>query len=206
MILLIVSGAIIVGMILLVISSTASVVPWLDSMTRENPGTRDRAEWIAPVDVIEAVTVDYISFYTYAAERLRQGWVAYGRDLNHYLTEDMLTEQRESISMRLQSDRGRVLDVLRADHDIQVRNFSGDGLRCVVIDHRSDQRLATYDYWRGSRLHTQDMGAGTYVYEMAYDQRANKWKLARFVQSLPPGTRQPGTLMLTLPHTAGRDQ
>jgi hypothetical protein len=206
MIVLLLSGVLLVGMVLLAISSTASVVPWLDRMTRENPGVRDRAEWIAPVDVIEAVKGDYLAFYTYAAARLRQGWIAYGRDLENYLADDMLAEQMESIALRLQNDRGRVVDVLRADHDIQVRNFSTDGLRCIVIDHRSDQRLATYDYWNGNRLHTQDMGAGTYVYEMAFDQRADKWKLARFVQCLPPGTRQAGTLVLTLPQTAGRDQ
>jgi hypothetical protein len=199
-------AVLVVVLVLLAIRSTSSVVPWMDVMTRRNPGVRDRAEWIAPTDVIEAVTEDYLAFYTYAAERLRQGWVAYGRDLNEHLTGDLLTQQRESIALRLQSDRGRVVDVLRADHDVQVRNFSTDGMGCIVIDHQSDQRLATYDYWAGHRLHTQDMGMSIYVYEMAFDQRAEKWKIARFIQCLPPGTRRPGTLVLNLPQPAGRDE
>ena len=193
-------------LVVIAITSMPSVVPWMDTMTRKNPGERDRAEWIAPVDVVEAVTQDYLSFYSYAAQHLREGWVTYGRDLNHFLTGEMLEQQRESIAMRLQNDRGRVVDILRADHDVQVRNFSADGLRCIIIDQQTDQRLATYDYWNRYRLHTQDMGAGIYVYEMAYDMRTRKWKLARFIQCLPPGTCQPGTLELSLPHTAGRDQ
>ena len=198
-----------VFLLLLVFRLTAGShrTPWGDQMTRLNPGTSfDHAEWMAPGDVVQAVQRDYMSFYQYVAEKLPQGWLEYMRDLNEYLCEDLLREQRESLDTRLRHNRGRMIDILRANHSLQVRHFSDDGTRCIIIDHQTEQRMATYDYWSGNRLHTQDLGSTTYVYEMQYDLRAQKWKLARFIQVLPPGSFTPGRLDFNLPQTLGRDQ
>lgn len=188
------------------LSSRSGLVPWMNEMTRLNPGVQNRAEWMAPRHVILSVEKDYLAFYRYAAEQLPKGWLAYTRDLNEYLCGEMLRGQRESLSQRLRHDRGRFVEVLRANHNVQVRHFSGDGLRCVVIDQQSEQRLATYDYWTGRRVHTQDIGNTIYIYEMHYDQSLGRWKLARFVQQLPLGVCQPGALEIHLPTTMGRDQ
>ncbi len=162
-------------------------VPWLADMRRLNPGARHRAEWVAPPNVLQTVEQDYLDFIEYGAERLPQGWVAYMRDLDDYLCGEMLREQRASLTQRLKHDRGRVIDVLRADHQIHVRHFSADGLRCILIDSQRAARLASYDYWTGQRIHTQDMGDRCFVYEMHYDLTRARWRIARYIQQLPLG-------------------
>lgn len=190
---------------LLIRFSKSALVPWINEMSRVNPGVVNKAEWMAPATVIEAVKRDYIAFYTYATKTLPQGWVPYLRDLNHYLCDDMLREQREYLEKRLGHDRGRIYDILRATHRLEVRHFSADGLTCLLIDYQTERRIATYDYWRGKRIHTQDLGAATLVYKMRYDSRAGVWKIASYIQTLPQGMTHAGTLEIDLPHTVGRD-
>ncbi len=188
------------------LTSHSPLVPWVNSLKRLNPGVANRAEWIAPNPVIENVKRDYLAFYTYAAETLPHGWLAYLRDLNRYLCEDMLREQRHNLSVRLQNDRGRVFDVLRATHQMEVRHFSADGLTCILIDHQTERRLATYEYWTRNRLHTQDVGEANYVFKMMYDSRDARWKIAEYIQTLPPGNWQAVLMEINLPQSVGRDQ
>lgn len=200
--LLVVMGGV---LLVLVYFSRSAIVPWLHQMNRLNPGVVNKAEWMAPPQVLEAVKKDYIAFYTYATITLPQGWNTYLRDLNHYLCDEMLTSQRDSLDTRLRQDRGRVYDILRANHRLEVRHFSADGLSCVVVDYQTERRLATYEYWRKYRVHTQDIGSATLVYQMKYDQRAMRWKIATYIQTLPPGITQTASLEIQLPHTVGKD-
>lgn len=185
--------------------STSQVVPWVDDMTRRHAGVKNRAEWIAPPPIQEQVKRDYLAFYRYATQTLPQGWVAYGHGLSRYLCDDMLQQQRESLNMRLEHDRGRLVDILRASHEVHVRNFSSDGMRCIVIDQQSEQRMATYDYWNGDRLHTQDLGSTVYIYVMRYDAKQERWRIAKHIQQFIPNTCQPISVELTAPPAIGRD-
>lgn len=200
------AAALVLLILIVMFLSRSGFVPWMDQMTRLNAGAINRAEWMAPPHVIAAVKHDYLAFYIYASAKLPKGWLAYMRDLNEYLSHEMLSTQRESLNLRLMQDRGRFIDILRATHHVQVRHFSDDGLSCIVIDQQSEQRIATYDYWTGRRLHTQFTGNAVYIYEMRYDQSVERWKIARFIQQLPPGISQPGTLEIHLPSHIGRDQ
>jgi hypothetical protein len=193
-------------LIALVMTSRSSVVPWLNQMTRLNPGVYNRGEWMAPGLIVETIQRDYLAFYRYAAETLPQGWMVYLRDLDRYLTGDMLRLQRESLDLRLRHDRGRIIAILRAHHHLQVRHFSNDGLRCLVIDHQSEQRMATYDYWTGKRLHTQDLGGMVYIYQMQFDQAAGRWKIDHLVQQMLPDVYPAHVMEINLPQTVGRDQ
>lgn len=186
------------------LTSQSALVPWAQTMKRLNPGVANRAEWMAPNPVVQRVKQDYLAFYDYATQTLPEGWVPYLRDLNRFLCGDMLREQRQNINARLQNDRGRVFDVLRANHRVEVRNFSADGLTCVLIDYQTERRLATYDYRSHSRIHTQDMGEVSYVFKMAF--REERWKIAEYIQTLPPGSGQANWMEINLPHTVGRDQ
>ena len=190
---------------LLILFSKSALVPWINNMSRINPGVVNKAEWMAPPHVIEAVKRDYLAFYHYATRTLPHGWIPYLRDLNTYLCDDMLREQRESLEKRLKHDRGRIFDILRANHQLEVRHFSADGATCLMIDHQTERRLATYHYWDGQRVHTQDIGSATLVYKMRYDSRSAKWKIASYIQTLPPGMTHGGALEIDLPHTIGRD-
>ncbi|MFP4323400.1 MAG: hypothetical protein ACLFTK_13180 [Anaerolineales bacterium] len=183
----------------LIATTREGVVPWLKDMHRLNPGRRHRAEWMAPPNVLANVQRDYLDFIDYSTQRLPQGWLAYMRDLDTYLADEMLREQRASLGQRLRHDRGRMVEVLRADHSLQVRHFSADGLRCILIDHQRAARLATYDYWSGRRIHTQDMGDLCFVYEMHYDLARRRWRIARFVQRLPLGYHEAHMLFIENP-------
>jgi hypothetical protein len=190
----------------LVITSRSNVVPWIDQMTRLNPGVYNRGEWMAPGPIVETVQRDYLAFYEYAAATLPKGWMAYLRNLDHYLSGDMLRLQRESLYLRLRHNRGRIVGIIRANHHLQVRHFSGDGMRCLVIDHQTEQRMATYDYWTSERLHTQDLGGMVYIYQMQFDQAAGRWKIDHLVQQMQPDVYPTHVLELNLPQTVGRDQ
>ena len=82
---------------------------------------------------------------------------------------------------------------------------------CYLLDHQAERRMATYDYWTKRRLNTQDLGAGSYVYEMHYDSVAARWKIAKLIQQLPLGwgmstaTQSPLRFSDNLLSSAGRD-
>ncbi|MEO0565311.1 MAG: hypothetical protein AAF125_24605, partial [Chloroflexota bacterium] len=78
-------------------------------------------------------------------------------------------------------------EVLRATHDIQVRRFDEYGDRCIIVDIQRGRRMATYQSASGRRVGTQALGAAVMVYEMAYDLRSGRWRIARWVQQLPVG-------------------
>jgi hypothetical protein len=199
---LMVLGGLLLG---LVLTMRRNAVPWARQMKRLNPGVRYRAEWVAPPSIAEQVRRDYLAFYGYAAQTLPQGWPTYVRDLPYYLTGELLQTQQASLEMRLQHGRGRYLGILRAEHQIQVRHFSTDGQRCVLVDHQQEARMATYDYWTGARLYTQDMGSASLVYQMRYDPACQRWKIERFIQALPPGTHHATPQDLYLAKPFGRD-
>lgn len=190
----------------LVVTSQDGIVPWIDDLERHNAGVARRAEWLAPSSIAEQVKHDYLAFYDFAAEALADNWVRYLHGMEEYLAGEMLHEQRDSLRLRLQHDRGRVTGILRANHSLSVRNFSADGLQCMLIDVVSDQRMATYDYWGGERLHTQDLGDAVCVYQMVYSQHYRRWRIAKHVQSMYRGSCQPSEIDITLPPPVGRDQ
>ncbi|MDX1993783.1 MAG: hypothetical protein SF029_15450, partial [bacterium] len=100
--------------------------------------------------------------------------------------------------------------ILRCIHQVEVRHFSEDGERCLVIDRQTSRRMATYDYLNRSRVTTQDLGDGTVVYEMVYDKQGQRWKVNAFIQELPLGwesasKRKRIRLHSVLPPTIGRD-
>ncbi|NJL92266.1 MAG: hypothetical protein HC915_00350 [Anaerolineae bacterium] len=161
--------------------------------------------WSAPPEVVEAVARDYLAFYRYASQRLPNGWLPYLRDLHLHLCDEMLRNQRNQLDERLRHDRGRVVDILRAHHRVEVRHFGADRHSCIVIDYQTDRRLATYDYWSGARLHTQDIGNAGLVFAMRYDDHSATWKIARYIQTLPQGVTQVNGLDMRVSEPLRRD-
>lgn len=181
------------------------------SLERLHPGVAHRAEWIAPRETLARVEADYLAAQQWALETLLTDHLTYLRELPRYFCGKALTEQIRSIAGTLQRPGPRLVGALRAHHQIQVRRFSEDGLSCCLLDHQSERRMATYDYWTKRRLHTQDLGQGVYVYLMVYDQASARWKIAQLIQQLPNGwegggrTGIPIRLTDELPVAAGRD-
>jgi len=196
--------AIIFFSVVVYVTSTNRIVPWMDKLIRVNPGVKHRAEWMAPKDVLTQVKQDYLAFYRYATNTLPQGWLPYMRNLEQYVTGELLTTQRESLRGRLRHDRGRLTEIYYSDHNVQVRNFSSDGLHCVVVDHQTNCHIVSYDYWDQRMLHQQKLPSTIVVYKMVYVE--DRWKIDHLIQQMHPSLGQAETLLLSLPSAVGRDQ
>ena len=93
-----------------------------------------------------------------------------------------------------------------AEHSLAVRQFSPDGLRCLLIDQQTHRTLTTSRYWSGAVIHCQRLPASAFVWQMAYDRLDRRWKIERLVQTLPAGNSGVRvTLAVELPASAGRD-
>lgn len=199
---MIITILLIIGLLLLLafimLATRRSILPWIRNM---KPSNTHPPEWIAPTYIVEAVKRDYVAFYRYASRTLTNGWVPYARNLDQYLCGEILREQRETLEDQMQQEN-QAVDVLRAHHQIEVRHFSPDGESCLVIDLQTERRMATYDFRNYRRIHTQHIDDAVLVYRMRYDRRTQSWKIAEFIQSLPPITTQE----TTLPQHSGRDQ
>ncbi len=177
-------------------------VPWAHKMRRLPP-----AEWMAPDEVVEQAHGDYMRAQEWLGES--QLW-ARGQQLHmaaYYLVGEALKRYQMAL---MQQGKARFIGVLRADHAVEVRHFSEDGDRCLLVDFQSGRRMATYNAHTRERLLTQDMGSGAVVYQMLYDMRDRRWKMERFVQELPAGweRRQPSRLLqefTQIPLAIGRD-
>ncbi len=180
-------------------------------LQRLHPGVANRAEWMAPRETVERVQADYLAAQGWALETILTSYPVYLRELPRYFTGAALAEQVRAVAGTLQQHGPRFVGVLRAHHQLQVRRFSEDGLSCCLLDHQSERRMATYDYWTKRRLHTQDLGSGVYVYLMVFDPITARWKIARLIQQLPADwesggrARIPIRLTHDLPVAAGRD-
>lgn len=182
-------------------------VAWANKLFRINAGAR-RAEWMAPDEVVQAVLHDYMSVMRWLPESGLKDWSTQWAGAPDYLSGLCLKRHQEVLKQYRMGRPPRYTGVLRCVHRPQVRHFSEDGERCLIVDHQTSRRMATYDYWSHVRLNTQDLGDGTLVYEMAYDKQARRWKLDRFIQELPAGwQKSSGRLQLlsVLPPSAGRD-
>ncbi len=183
-------------------------VSWARRLKRVRAGSA-QSEWIAPEDVLKRVRGDYMeSVHWLQDTAITQS----GRErASRYLTGEMLSQFTEQIAFR---DESLPLfeGVLRAGHTVQVHHFAETGDVCLVIDSQSQRRLATYTTASHERLHTQDMGQATLVYQMVYDRQADRWKVASFIQKLPAGwvltdSTKPTWIEIhgDLHQTAGRD-
>lgn len=202
---------IIIGIIIgLNFFSRSDVVPWLDKMRRVKIG-EGRPEWLVPESVMHTVIQHYQEYIEFAQQNLLKGWVGYTRALTTYMHGEMLTAQLKILDARLHQDDLRLIDILRASHRVHVRNFNNDGLTCLLVDYQTERRLATYHYWTQRRVHTQHLEDAILIYQMQFDSANERWKLANFIQELPPHHYQQtvegslDTLENNLPPFLGRD-
>ena len=167
------------------ITSRSEVVPWLNQMRRVKQKGAFHAEWIAPEEIMDTVVQHYMEYIEFAQETLLSGWTRYYHDMTNYLSGEYLRLQKQNLDARLRKDDLRIIDILRADHEVRVRDFSDDGLRCLLLDYQQERRLATYHYWSKRRIHTQHLDDVICIYRMRFDQINRRWKIADYIQELP---------------------
>ena len=185
-------------------------VPWSDKLRRIRAGVPNQAEWMAPDSVVDQVRHDYLAALDWLQDSALRPWSQQRQDAPQFLTE-MFLKQHQATLRHYESARiPRCVAVLRADHQVMARRFSEDGERCLIIDQQLQRRMATYDYDTRTRIHTQDLGVCAVVFQMVYDKKRQRWKIAGFVQRLPMGWGNPRVnrhidLLADLPAALGRD-
>lgn len=188
--------------------NNAGQIPWRSQMRQLRAA--QVTEWMAPDEVVELVRAHFLDAVTWLMDTSLASWAQQWAQAPTRLSGASLKRQRRLI-LNERSGKGlQFVGVVRADHMVEVRQFSETGSFCLVIDYQSQRRIATYNRKTRERLHTQDLGDGIVVYAMRYDAIDQRWKIDSFVQELPPGWRAnpllqeftilPGTL-----RTVGRD-
>jgi hypothetical protein len=195
--------------VIILMASNASKIPWLNKMRRLQNGS-DAVDWMAPDGVVQKVKTDYMLAVEWMQSSPVMPFPQQWRGAPEYLTGAFLRRYQQ-ILIRQRSDRDPLCyGVLRADHDLDVRGFSADGSRALLIDNQSGRRIATYRSETHERFLTQDMGDGAVVMQLRYDADQNRWKIETLIQELPIGWERRRKLSLTtelppLPRRMGRD-
>ena len=187
-----------------------SRVPWSTKLQRIHAGVFQKAEWMAPDTVLFQVRSDYLGALQWLHDSALKDWSHQLSYAPLYLSGSFLKRHQRLLKQNASSRGPHCIGILRADHQVEVRYFSEDGERCLVIDSQTQRRMATYDLASRERLHTQDLGSCTMVYQMVYDTRTRRWKIDSFIQELPLGWGNPKLVrhikvQAELPTPAGRD-
>lgn len=185
-------------------------IPWGNQMRRLHPGAARKAEWMAPDEVVEQVRSDYLASVRWLHDHTLSAWHYQMAKAPSYLSGQFLKRHHTILTQYRGIGAPRGIGILRADHQIDVRYFSEDGERCLVIDQQSQRRMATYDSKSHERILTQDLGDGALVYKMRYDVIDGRWKIDEFVQELPLGWGQHKSTrrireLVVIPDSIGRD-
>lgn len=188
--------------------NNAGQIPWRSQMRQLRAA--QVTEWMAPDEVVELVRAHYMDAVTWLMDTSLASWAQQWAQAPTRLSGASLKRQRRLI-LNERSGKGlQFVGVVRADHVVEVRQFSETGSFCLVIDYQSQRRIATYNRKTRERLHTQDLGDGIVVYAMRYDAIDQRWKIDSFIQELPPGWRgnpllQEFTILPGTLSTVGRD-
>jgi hypothetical protein len=181
-------------------------VPWSHDLARVKPGAGRQAEWIAPAGVMRAVRRDYLAAHAWLNECGGDwGWLA--RELDRYAAGPYLKRQRAALDLLAATRGPRLAETLDAEHQVVVRHFTVDGLRCLLFDRETRRSLTTRGYWSGRAVARQALPDAVFVWQMVYDRGSDRWKIERLVQRLPaePPAGVSLTLAAELPAPAGRD-
>jgi len=182
------------------------IVPWADHLTRLNPGAGENAEWMAPPQVIEQVIWDYRQGQEWL-NTSAMNWGRFAERVDDYTCGAYLERQRHILESLMHNREPRLSSVVAASHELAVRHFSSDGLRCLLIDRQTARTISTLEYWKRKLVNRQRLGNTTFVYQMQYDMRDKRWKIAQLLQELSPvsGNKVRVTVSAEALSAAGRD-
>jgi len=203
----------IVGVIVVSIIAGRRRGAWPGALQRLHPGVAQRAEWMAPDDIVRGVEADYLAAQRWMVEASMAGYARFLSEAPDHFAGSYLKRQQKIVSLLMQGGKPRVrfIGILQAQHELHVRHFSDDGLSCYLLDGQTARKMITYEYWHARCVTSQSLLAGTYVYRMIYDRAARRWKIEDLIQQLPLGwdarnvSNAPIRLDESLPSVQGRD-
>jgi hypothetical protein len=193
--------------ILLISFAGQKHIAWSEKLQRIHKNT-PREEWAAPEYVIQQVRNDYLMAVRWMRECALATWAEQWAAAPYYFAGLHLHRHQKILARHRAGELPRYRDVLKAEHFVEVRFFSSDGERCLVLDHQTERSIITYDYHTlQSGIH-QALPDATVVYQLAYDTTACRWKIEEYIQELPfslRASRPRIKVTAALPTTAGRD-
>ena len=188
--------------------NNAGRVPWANKMRRVNAAAVNKAEWMAPDEVVQQVKRNYLDAINWLHDSMFSSWTQQWSGAAGYLIGAHLKRHQQVLLRGRAARVSEIAGVMRCDHVLEVRHFGENGDQCLIVDYQTGRRMATYNRDTHERLHTQDLGDGVVVYRMKYDEKAHRWKIEQFVQELPAGwgqARRGIKELTTLPMSTGRD-
>jgi hypothetical protein len=165
-------------------------VPWKDTMrrvTRTTPGGNRVIEWMPAEHVVAQAREHFLEVVEWGEQLPLIAATLQRASAPQFLTGPVLRRLYDVLARRHADQCTWLVEVLRAQHEPDVRFFTPHGERCLVIDRQTHRRMAVYDMGRDRRVFTQDMGEGTIVYRMLFDMADRRWKVEGYVQELPTG-------------------
>lgn len=136
--------------------------------------------------IIKQVHRHYLETMHWLPESVFHSWSQQWVGTTIYLSGEYQS-QHQNILNNYRENPPRYVGIMRCVHRLDVHPFADNADRCLLIDYQNSRRMATYQLQDRERITTQDLGSGVVVCEMVFDRAADRWKLDRFVQELPPG-------------------
>lgn len=184
-------------------------VEWAGKLRRRSSSMSDNHEWMAPDDVVQRVCDDYLVAIEWLNTSALEAWPKQWALAPLFLS-GMQLERHQKILTRLRSNPARFVGVMASTHNLEVRSFSEDGERCLVLDRQYQRRITTYNLQSRMVVASQDIGGGATVHQMVYEKSAQRWKIEAFIQELPLSFETSAVnsrirFTPSLPYAAGRD-
>lgn len=185
-------------------------VPWTRRMHRVRAGVAYTAEWMAPDEIVRSVHADYLRAQSWMRESFHHDWQDQWGGAPFYLSGTYLKRYHELLRMYRIGRPPRFQGVLKCAHEIEIRHFSDDGERCLVIDQQTDCLMMTLNYQTRKSVAQQRLPDRMVIYEMVFDKQIRRWKIDACVQETPPAWKsrtrlRSMKLMTMLPPRIGRD-
>jgi hypothetical protein len=184
---------------------------WSDKLQRTHQDT-PQAEWNAPDYVHQQVRNDYLMATRWMRDCAFSSWTEQWAGAPYYFAGLHLQRHQKILTKQRSGQESRFRDVMDAEHFVEVRHFSSDGERCLVIDHQTERSMATYHHATLQPCMRQALDDAAVIYQMVYDRSASRWKIDQFVQELPSALRtgrmtnyKRVKVLAELPPTTGRD-
>src|SRR5262245_50935552 len=87
---------------------------WPGSLRRLHAGVNNKAEWMAPDDVIHRVETDYLNAQRWMADALLAGYVRFMNEAPQYLTGSYLKREQQNALLHMKKNGPRLIGILRA--------------------------------------------------------------------------------------------
>jgi hypothetical protein len=175
---------------------------WRKQM-RQTPARRE-TRWTAPEAVVNSVIDHYLDSQRWLESHIVQHWSQQWLHGSTYFAGDFLKRYQQILTGYRAGRTPRFIGVLRAEHEVEVRTFSDDGTRCLLIDHQRQRWMLTHDTRTGQTHNELRLDDAAVVYQMVYSSDSRRWKVESLIQELP-GRIQHTNLYLNVSEPIGRD-